>query len=43
MYLNTPSQFLGEIPEELMAEMKLLEGRNYDNLNDSDVQYLPDV
>ncbi len=52
MFLNTPSQFLQEIPEELMEEMKLLSSSNWiknddlddrAKLDDGDVQYLPEV
>ena len=49
MYLNTPSQFLQEVPEELMEEIKLVDGMsserwiNNNDLNDGEVQYLPEV
>jgi len=43
MYLNTPSQFLSEIPEDLLEEIKLLESNNFKNLNDNGVEYLPEI
>ena len=46
MFLNTPSQFLHEIPDELTEEVKLVDDSNWiknDGLNDGEVQYLPDV
>jgi len=45
MYLNTPSQFLQGIPEELLEEVKLLEDSSgrWTDLNDGEVQYLPEV
>ena len=46
MYLNTPSQFLQEISEELLEEVKLnYEGRQSQSadLNDGKIQYLPEV
>jgi DNA helicase-2/ATP-dependent DNA helicase PcrA len=46
MYLNTPSQFLQEIPEKLLEEVKLVDNENkkdFGNLNDGSVQYLPEV
>jgi len=45
MYLNTPSQFLQEIPEELLEEVKLVGNQksNWSELNDGAVQYLPEV
>jgi len=46
MYLNAPSQFLKEIPEELTEEVKLIDDSKWikpNDLNDGEVQYLPDV
>lgn len=45
MNLNTPSQFLREIPEELLEEIRIVGGRvsSWSKLNDGQVQYLPDV
>ena len=47
MYLNTPSQFLQETPDELLEEIKLIEGfsskSDYNDLNGDGVQYLPEV
>ncbi|MBU1036515.1 ATP-dependent helicase [Patescibacteria group bacterium] len=44
-YLNIPSSFLQEIPEELMEEVKLVENgiNGFNHLNDGDIQYLPEV
>ena len=44
MYLNTPSRFLEEVAAELLDEVKLLSGLSaHSDLNDGDVQYLPDL
>ncbi|KKT98698.1 MAG: UvrD/REP helicase [Parcubacteria group bacterium GW2011_GWC2_45_15] len=46
MYLNTPSQFLGEIPAELMEKVKLIDDSRWiknEDLDDGEVQYLPEV
>jgi DNA helicase II / ATP-dependent DNA helicase PcrA len=43
MYLNAPSPFLAEIPENLMEELKLVEDKDYNKYNDGQVQYLPEV
>ena len=45
MHLNTPSQFLQEIPANLLEEVKVVEEDESDlgDLNDGNVQYLPEV
>ena len=46
MYLNTPSQFLCQIPAELMEKVKLIDDSRWiknEDLDDGEVQYLPEV
>jgi DNA helicase-2/ATP-dependent DNA helicase PcrA len=45
MYLNTPSQFLQEIPKELLEEVRIVGSQKSDwsELNDGQVQYLPEI
>lgn len=45
MTLNTPSQFLSEIKDELLEEIKLAESNiwNRKDLDDGAVRYLPDI
>ncbi|HLC64411.1 MAG TPA: ATP-dependent helicase [Patescibacteria group bacterium] len=44
MYLNTPSQFLSEIDDKLLEEVKLVEGkRDFADLSNDEAQYLPEV
>ncbi|MBU1131027.1 ATP-dependent helicase [Patescibacteria group bacterium] len=46
MYLNTPSQFLREIKKSLLEEVNLVDNHNdsdLEDLNDGEVQYLPEV
>ena len=45
MYLNTPSQFLQEIDERLLEEIKLMKENiwNRKDLNDGNISYLPDL